>query len=616
MRPVGVLAAVVLVVACGPPTAPRPPAPRRSDAAAIKDAAAARDGAPVKDGPPAAPESGSNIGTLLPPALPATDAATSDGAENARCSPVSRACLGDTLVACDSEGKSSSTDCPQGCNLTTLLCNQCRPNERTCTGTTQAVCRPDGTGSDSLPCMNGCNTPVGECNGCTPGTSWCNGDTLRECTAAGEQRDKQTCPSGCDGTRNACNACKPGARSCSGDNLIVCKADGSASTTSNCGEGCNNERKACNRCRPNSRQCNGLTTQVCKADGTGFTDVGGGDCKKSLGQGCGGNGECASNFCARGLCCNTACDGVCLSCVGSENGGTSGTCGPARTDTDPRDECPTSPPASCGTDGLCDGAGRCRLYGSGTECAPGTCGAGREVGASHCDGQNHCQPSAPHDCAPFVCGATSCLQACGRDQDCSAGLSCRNSKCGGVTADLGTSCTTGSQCGSGFCTDGVCCVSSSCDACRRCNAQGTCEGFAPRNQPDDGCTAPNVCNGSGRCGACPGVQCEPASCQRETLQCLALASIFPAPCEPDACGHQAAGCRGKVESLKLASGSDAEPSCTGSDLVARTCASAEVVAALRDQKTVTVELFLVGYDKDGKPVPGTRRSLGRQPCPM
>ena len=58
---------------------------------------------------------------------------------------------------------------------------------------------------------------------------------------------------------------------------------------------------------------------------------------------------------------------------------------------DPRDQCAESAPASCGLDGTCDGAGACRRYVAGSECAPGSCSGSTESAASTCDGNGTCK---------------------------------------------------------------------------------------------------------------------------------------------------------------------------------------------------------------------------------
>ena len=62
------------------------------------------------------------------------------------------------------------------------------------------------------------------------------------------------------------------------------------------------------------------------------------------------NSECNSGFCAHGVCCNTACSGICTSCALA---GSVGVCRPVPSGApDPLARCPGS---------LCDGAGSCML---------------------------------------------------------------------------------------------------------------------------------------------------------------------------------------------------------------------------------------------------------------
>lgn len=67
-----------------------------------------------------------------------------------------------------------------------------------------------------------------------------------------------------------------------------------------------------------------------------------------LGAPCSLNAQCASNFCVDGVCCNTACAGVCQACnlTGSVGG-----CANIPTGQDPANECPGA--------AFCNGAGVC-----------------------------------------------------------------------------------------------------------------------------------------------------------------------------------------------------------------------------------------------------------------
>jgi hypothetical protein len=88
------------------------------------------------------------------------------------------------------------------------------------------------------------------------------------------------------------------------------------------------------------------------------------------GSQCTAAAACASGFCVDGVCCTSACAGTCMTCAAA---GSLGTCTQAEVGTDPRDECPDETAATCGRDGVCDGAGACRKYAQGTICAAPSC---------------------------------------------------------------------------------------------------------------------------------------------------------------------------------------------------------------------------------------------------
>jgi hypothetical protein len=114
---------------------------------------------------------------------------------------------------------------------------------------------------------------------------------------------------------------------------------------------------------------------VAAADGSGgqpdVEDDQGGpmstDPRKTLGISCTVDTECRSGFCVDGVCCSSVCTGACLSCTVM---GSVGQCIPAEIGTDPRDQCPDQGLGTCGTDGVCDGAGACRKYPAGITSRP------------------------------------------------------------------------------------------------------------------------------------------------------------------------------------------------------------------------------------------------------
>jgi len=148
--------------------------------------------------------------------------------------------------------------------------------------------------------------------------------------------------------------------------------------------------------------------------------------KKGLGSACGTSADCASGACVEGVCCNSACTGTCASCVVA---GKEGTCSPVPEGQDPRNHCTPAEPATCGTDGFCNGAGQCRLYVAGTACAPGTCSGSTESSASICNGTGMCTPGASRSCGDYLCSGVACGVTCTDDSQCIAGAHCWQGRC-------------------------------------------------------------------------------------------------------------------------------------------------------------------------------------------
>jgi hypothetical protein len=245
--------------------------------------------------------------------------------------------------------------------------------------------------------------------------------------------------------------------------------------------------------------------EACDASGT---------CLLVDGETCGGPGECLSNACADGVCCDSDCVGECRACIGSVSGGNDGECTfipgtPAPND--PEDEC---------TDGACNGAGACVLddgqsCSDGAECLSGNC------------------PTDDGVCCNEACGGLcrSCIDTenggttgtCGNvslnldpDDDCTDPDVCDGN--GGCGRAQGAGCTNNNQCASGFCVDDVCCDTScngDCEACTNAITGGT-EGECnpvPDGTSDPAC-APDACAAGGVCcgdddtppgGTCPGI---------------------------------------------------------------------------------------------------------------
>ena len=182
-------------------------------------------------------------------------------------------------------------------------------------------------------------------------------------------------------------------------------------------------------------ECIGAT--LC--DGAGVCEL------LSNGTSCSQNGECMSNFCVDGVCCNNACPGACEAC---NLGGSIGTC---------------------------------------TDRAAGAAGS----------------PS----CAPYLCDGNNgtCPNTCVDSGDCSAGNYCNASNNCVAQQANGSMCGDPEECTSGNCVDGFCCNSACGGVCQACDgdmtagAAGTCSFINSGADPENECPGPQTCDGAGAC---------------------------------------------------------------------------------------------------------------------
>lgn len=182
--------------------------------------------------------------------------------------------------------------------------------------------------------------------------------------------------------------------------------------------------------------------------------------KLSNGQACTSGSECTSGFCLGTQSGAAVCSAVssCGSCQVVNTAGTS--CVAASVGSDPKSDCEAELATSCGNTGMCDGAGACQKYASGTMCGSAQCGNDGFVAAPACNGSGSCVTPAATSCDDGnACTNDSCSITSGCSHatvSCSDGNECTADSCnessGCVFEPL-----SGVQCGAyGQCGDGIC----------------------------------------------------------------------------------------------------------------------------------------------------------------
>jgi hypothetical protein len=129
-------------------------------------------------------------------------------------------------------------------------------------------------------------------------------------------------------------------------------------------------------------------TEVPSSCADGQACDGSGKCKSKNGVACASASACASGFCVDGVCCESACDGTCVSC---NQAARAGKCSFYAVASDPESECASGNDPCRST---CDGAGACDYPEWRTPC--GFC--------QTCDGNGVCAPSDPLACGPVDAG--------------------------------------------------------------------------------------------------------------------------------------------------------------------------------------------------------------------
>jgi hypothetical protein len=240
--------------------------------------------------------------------------------------------------------------------------------------------------------------------------------------------------------------------------------------------------------------------------------------RKANGEPCQAAGECSSDFCVEGVCCNSACSGTCESCVAGQRG----RCDPVPDGTDPKMQCGPAPAPDAGAPGenadggdagpddggiqapdggfqgsnlqcagTCNGMRACRYPGTEKSCGNKWCNSADEVGAMTCDGQGACGPQIS-GCVDYACADGACKTRCAAHEDCQPDKTYCNAanQCAPKKGD-GLVCVTGDECRSGHCAGSVSnkvCCNSACDAPFTCTeTPGKCKCPGVNCAPDVPC---------------------------------------------------------------------------------------------------------------------------------
>lgn len=165
------------------------------------------------------------------------------------------------------------------------------------------------------------------------------------------------------------------------------------------------------------------TASLTSAEGGSEGDSATTDIRIPQGQSClgGTNPDCTTGACvgdAGGtVCCDNSCAGACRSCIGSETGGVTGTCGNILDDTDPNNECAADGPGGCGFDGFCGGpndagsgidrSGQCGYIQVGTQCTdtapPSSTNQALNCKDAQCTGSGVCDQNFTNEANGTIC---------------------------------------------------------------------------------------------------------------------------------------------------------------------------------------------------------------------
>ena len=282
----------------------------------------------------------------------------------------------------------------------TSSCKQCDAKGK------QGVCVPVGAGA--APRKGQCTVSTnlcgqdGKCDGIGGCRNRSGGTVCKKAQCSSADPIKLDLPHMCDGKGTCANLTTIHKETDCGDYL------------------CNPGTAACHASCTSNAQCKtGKTCSLGRCNGK----------EKPLGTSCSVKGECESDKCVQGVCCESDCNDACKTC---KLPGAPGRCLPV-----PYGVMPTTPKSCsvnkpCGEDGYCDGSGKCRRSLSGTSCG-NICkndASKSYIEVGTCNGGGGCG-DVVYGCGNYKCDLTLdfCHGRCTSNSHCIAGFTCKGGKC-------------------------------------------------------------------------------------------------------------------------------------------------------------------------------------------
>jgi hypothetical protein len=199
-------------------------------------------------------------------------------------------------------------------------------------------------------CGNSCTTGLkckdnGDCangNPCVDGVC-CNSDCSGDCGGCNQPGIPGLCSPLLTDTKDDCSD----TQECSGESSCKKTNGESCSNSSDCASGlC--KASDCVACDNGDNACG--SGEVCVAEHCLEADLVNGDT-------CLDGTQCASTFCVDSVCCESACEGMCMACQGNYTAQNDGLCQPMLSGYDPQSECPGPGAAATCSGAPPDGSG-------------------------------------------------------------------------------------------------------------------------------------------------------------------------------------------------------------------------------------------------------------------